>query len=71
MNYKKKIYLFFSKNYFLFIFFKGILDILEIIIIFIVYVSWFRLVFFYVNKKNCYFYVKYFLEVDKILRFCI
>lgn len=71
MNHKKKIYSLPSKNYFLSIFFKGTLDISEIIITFIAYASWFRLALFYVNKKNCHLHAKYFLEVDKILRLCI
>lgn len=60
MNHKKKIYSLPSKNYFLSIFFKGTLDISEIIITFIAYASWFRLALFYVNKKNCHLHAKHF-----------
>lgn len=71
MNHKKKIYSLPSKSYFWSFFFKGTLDISEIIITFIAYASWFRLALFYVNKKNCHLHAKYFLEVDKTLRLCI
>lgn len=52
MNHKKKIYSLPSKNYFLSIFFKGTLDISEIIITFIAYACWFRLALFLCKQEK-------------------
>lgn len=62
-------YMFYSKSYFLFFFLRNIGYIRNNYYFYCICML--VQIFVYVNKKNCYFYVKYFLEVDKILRFCI